>query len=45
MNKQTLKFVLMVMGVIVVTDFVQTKFMKIPVIGKYLPGGGDTPKA
>lgn len=25
-------------------DVIQTNVMRIPVIGRFLPGGGDTPK-
>lgn len=43
--KNYAKFAAAVMAVIVVTDYVQTNVKKIPVVGKYLPGGGDAPKA
>lgn len=43
--KTTLKFVVMVAASYAALDFIQTKVMKIPVVGAYLPGGGDKPMA
>lgn len=43
--KAYLKLAAVALAAYAAMDFIQTKVIKIPAIGPYLPGGGDKPMA